>query len=85
MAGIELAKNLIKDGKNKGKVIATGVTSEHNRYMLIKLDTNGVLHQVDYGSDIKFDDVINLNDIVELQILDEYCAMWKVIGHARHD
>ena len=85
MAGIELAQNLIKSGKNKGKVIARGVTSENHRYMLIKLDIGGVLHQVDYGSDLRFDDVINLDNIVELVLLDEHCAMWKVVGHARHD
>lgn len=79
MAGISLAKKLISERRNKGKVIALGKTIYGERFMLIQLeDDRGRIHQLDYGSDIRFAQVINLNDIVELEMKDEYTAMWEV-------
>lgn len=77
MAGIKLAENLIQEGKNKGKVIAQGTTVTGDSYVIVKLHKDlGILHQIDYGSDISIDSNINLDDIVELIKMDDYSAIW---------
>ena len=79
MAGIELAKKLINDKKDKGKVIALGKTTENQKYLIIKLDDDkGIIYQIDFGSDIRFSNNINLEDEIVLKLLDEYSAEWQV-------
>lgn len=82
MAGADLAKKLIKENRNEGKVIALGSTVENQKYMLVKLNNNkGIIYQIDYGSDIRFSNNINLEDEVKLKLLDEYTAEWQVNKH----
>ena len=82
MAGIGLAKQLISDKKGKGKVIALGKTVYQEKYVLIQLEGDkGRIYQIDYGADIKLEDNINLEDVIELRILDEYTAKWEVVKH----
>ena len=80
MAGINLAKQLIKEKKNKGKVIASGNTVYNEKYVIIHLEgDHGKIYQIDHGGDIKLQDNIGLEDIIELKILDEYTAEWVIV------
>jgi len=80
MAGIDLAEKLIRDKKSKGKVIAIGSTTENQKYMLVKIENDrGIIYQLDYGSDIRFANNINLEDEIELKVLDKYNAEWQII------
>ena len=80
MAGINLAEKLIKDKKDEGKVIALGKTIYNEKYLIIQLENDkGIIYQIDYGSDIRFSNNINLEDSVKLFQIDEYSAEWRVI------
>lgn len=76
MAGITQAKQLVNQNKNNGRMIGTGWTINQEHFILIKLKSGEVIHQIDYGSDLSIHDSCTLGERVRLDIIDEYSAEW---------
>jgi hypothetical protein len=76
MAGIKRARKLAKEGKDKGRCIATGYTFEGAKYIIIDPNDAGWFIALDYDSDIHIDPNIAPGDYVKLEIYDGYTAEW---------
>jgi len=87
MAGIQNAEKLIKENKDYGKVIECGKYQDGTKidfYYKISLN-HGNIDVVDYGSDVRVANNIELGDMVKLTILDEVSAMWLKEGESFSD
>jgi hypothetical protein len=82
MAGIQEAKELVKNNKITGKVLYKGEFINDNtlfKFILIELDNDqGIITQFDYNSDVKFEEGIVLGCYVKLNIKDDYTAIWEI-------
>jgi len=79
MAGMNIAKKLIKQKRNKGRVIAKGKTIyEDEKFMIIEIPKDrGTETVFDYGTDIRFQKGIKLKEKVQLKIISEGTAEWQ--------
>lgn len=80
MSGIKTVEEMNDYGLNKGFVLAKGDIVKSNlkntKYLIVDFNDNGWETIYDYGLDVKFDENINVGDLIELKILDEYNALW---------
>jgi len=85
MAGIKEAMKRVMEHRNRGEVVAMGEVSmetcrdEPERYIIIALRGKGKITVYDYGSDIKINENIKLNDEVILNITSNWSAEWMKI------
>lgn len=80
MAAIAEAKKQIKARKNKGTVIAIGKTIDGDKFLLIDLNGGkGIVVVFDYGSDVRFERGIKMEDRVQLKLLDSHTAEWQKV------
>ena len=84
MAGIKNALKRVMEHRNRGVVVAMGeiametIQGEPERYIIIELyNDKGRITVYDYGSDIKINKDIELNDDVILMITSNWSAEWQ--------
>lgn len=78
MAGINLARRLIRENRHVGKVIAKGKTKDQDLFMILKIvNDQGTETVFDYGGDIMFDSKIKIGDRVKLRMVNNNMAEWR--------